>query len=99
VMTTLDRLFKKGLLNRVKRDRAFLYSPAVSPADLENLRAHALITRFLDRPNSTPDVLLSCLIDVMSGYDDALLDSMEEKIKAAKQRLEQQRLETFRKEN
>ena len=27
VMTTLDRLFKKGLLARRKSDRAFIYSP------------------------------------------------------------------------
>ncbi len=30
VMTTLDRLFKKGLLDRQKSERAFLYSPRVS---------------------------------------------------------------------
>ena len=30
VMTTLDRLFKKGLLQREKKDRAFIYS-LISP--------------------------------------------------------------------
>ena len=30
VMTTLDRLFKKGLLNRHRPERAFLYSPRLS---------------------------------------------------------------------
>ena len=90
VMTTLDRLFKKGLLHRVKRDRAFLYSPAVTPNDLESLRARALIDRFFDGTASSPDVLLSCLVDVIGGYDDDLLHSLEEKVKAAKQRLQAQ---------
>ncbi len=30
VMTTLDRLFKKGLLDRRKSERAFFYSPRLS---------------------------------------------------------------------
>ena len=43
VMTTLDRLFKKGLLDRIKSDRAFLYSPALSRADWERKRAGSLV--------------------------------------------------------
>ena len=34
VMTTLDRLYKKGLLERRKEDRAFFYVPRMSRADL-----------------------------------------------------------------
>jgi predicted transcriptional regulator len=34
VMTTLDRLFKKGLLARRKAERAFVYVPRMSRADL-----------------------------------------------------------------
>ena len=34
VMTTLDRLFKKGLLKRRKVDRAFLYSAALTQPEL-----------------------------------------------------------------
>jgi predicted transcriptional regulator len=39
VMTTLDRLFKKGLLDRHKSERAFLYSPRLSSQDWERRRA------------------------------------------------------------
>lgn len=39
VMITLDRLFKKGLLLREKRDRAFLYTPALTPDALEHSQA------------------------------------------------------------
>src|SRR5882724_10658512 len=35
LMTTLDRLFKKKLLTRRKDGRAFFYSAAVSPDELE----------------------------------------------------------------
>ncbi len=91
VMTTLDRLFKKGLLRRVKQDRAFLYSPAVSPSDVESLRARTLLDRFFDGSSSSPDVLLSCLIDVIGSYDDDLLRSLESKVKAAKRQLEAQK--------
>ncbi len=31
VMTTLDRLYKKGLLSRETTERAFLYSPKLTP--------------------------------------------------------------------
>ena len=36
VMTTLDRLFKKGLLGRRKSDRAFLYLPSLSRREWEH---------------------------------------------------------------
>jgi predicted transcriptional regulator len=99
VMTTLDRLFKKGLLHRVKQDRAFLYSPALSPTDLENLRARALVERFFAGTPSDPDILLSCLVDVIGRYDDDLLKSLEEKVREAKLRRDDTPLLTSRKEN
>src|ERR1700733_1056037 len=34
VMTTLDRLFRKGLLHREKQSRAFIYSAVLSPKDV-----------------------------------------------------------------
>src|SRR5690349_15967243 len=39
VMTTLDRLYKKGLLNRRKWERAFLYSPRWTRTEWDRLRA------------------------------------------------------------
>jgi predicted transcriptional regulator len=37
LMTTLDRLHKKGLLRRRKEGRAFVYAPSVSPEQLHQL--------------------------------------------------------------
>src|SRR3979409_1864264 len=36
LMTTLDRLYKKKLLERRKDGRAFLYSPSLSPEEFEH---------------------------------------------------------------
>ena len=47
VMTTLDRLFKKGLLARRKSDRAFFYSPALNRAEWEHKRAGDFVAGFL----------------------------------------------------
>lgn len=86
VMTTLDRLFKKGLLHRVKRDRAFLYSPAATSVEVESQRARALICGFFEGKGSNADVLLSCLVDAIGRYDDEMLQRMEDKIRVAKLR-------------
>src|SRR5258708_16846846 len=50
VMTTLDRLFKKGLLTRRKSERAFLYSPLLSRPKWEQKRAGDLIACILAGP-------------------------------------------------
>jgi predicted transcriptional regulator len=85
VMTTLDRLFKKGLLFREKRDRAFLYTPAITPDDLENNRASAFVHRFFAGSATNDDVLLSCLVNALQSYDTSLLHQLEEKVRMARQ--------------
>src|SRR5277367_2108872 len=44
VMTTLERLFKKGLLERRKLGRAFLYTPGLTRVEWEQRRAGNLIS-------------------------------------------------------
>lgn len=81
VMTTLDRLFKKGLLDRCKSDRAFLYSPRLSSQDWERRRAGDLVAGFLAGPEPSRDLLLSSLVDAVGQHDALLLDELEEKIR------------------
>jgi predicted transcriptional regulator len=88
VMTTLDRLYKKRLLLREKRDRAFVYRPAVSRSDLERGRAGALVRGFFSRSAMNRDALLSYLVDAVQSYDDRLLQRLEEEVRAAKIRNE-----------
>jgi predicted transcriptional regulator len=86
VMTTLDRLFKKGLLRREKRERAFIYSTALTRREVEGQRAADLIRRFFSDSGERPELLLSCLVDAVEGYDTALLDQLESRIQAARAR-------------
>src|SRR5882762_3976091 len=50
VMTTLDRLYKKGLLERRMPERAFLYSTGMSREEWERSRAGSLVAGFLAGP-------------------------------------------------
>lgn len=84
VMTTLDRLYRKRLLERRKQNRAFLYSLALSARDLEGRRAAQLIRRFFSESDARPEILVSCLVDAVHGYDIDLLDQLEASIRDAR---------------
>ena len=81
VMTTLDRLFKKGLLERVRDGRAYRYRAAYTRQDVENAVASGLLRALLgtDRGGARP--LLSNLVDVIGERDRALLEELEELVK------------------
>jgi predicted transcriptional regulator len=87
VMTTLDRLFKKGLLERHKSDRAFLYSPHLSRQEWERKRAGSLVAGFLSGPGPSRELLLSCLLDAVGEHDARLLDELEKKIRSRRKEL------------
>jgi predicted transcriptional regulator len=90
VMTTLDRLFKKGMLERRKSDRAFLYSPRLSRRDWERERAGQLVAGFLAGPKQSGELLISCFLDEV-GRDAGLLDELERKIKIKRKELERRK--------
>jgi predicted transcriptional regulator len=81
VMTTLDRLFKKGILERRKADRAFFYSPLLNRPEWESKRAGDLVADFLSVAEPSRDLLISCLVEAVGHHDEALLDELEAKIK------------------
>ena len=89
VMTTLDRLFKKGLLNRHKCERAFLYSPRLSRSEWEHRRAGELVAGFLAVPRPSRELLISCLVEAVGQHDETLLDESEEKIRIKRKELYQ----------
>ncbi|HTV16116.1 MAG TPA: BlaI/MecI/CopY family transcriptional regulator [Acidobacteriaceae bacterium] len=84
VMTTLDRLFRKGLLRREKCSRAFFYSAVLSAKDVEGRRASDLIRRFFKESDMQDDVLVSCLVDAVHGYDTELLDQLDAAVRSAR---------------
>lgn len=93
VMTTLDRLYKKGLLDRHKSERAFRYVPKLTKAEWERKRAGDWFTRFLAGSPRSGDLLISCLVDVFGEQDSALLDELERKISLKREQLKSERSE------
>ncbi len=87
IMTTLDRLFKKGLLERKKSRRAFLYSQALSREQWELQRVGSLLAGLLKGSQSAPELLLSSLIDMVGERDAQLLIHLEEKVRNKRKEL------------
>jgi predicted transcriptional regulator len=82
VMTTLDRLYKKGMLERRVTARAYSYWPRWSRQEWDQKRAGDMVTGFLAGPQpSSGSLLISCLVEALGQYDLALLDEMERKIR------------------
>ena len=74
IMTTMDRLFKKGLLTRVPDGRAFRYSPRYSAEELERAEAMGGIRRLLGSQNAS--LHLSYFVQAVSAQDARLLDEL-----------------------
>jgi len=89
VMTTLDRLFKKGLLVRRKEDRAFLYSACLSRREWEHKRASHLVSTLLAHREHSSDLLISSLVDAVGEQDAALLDELERRIREKRREMEE----------
>ncbi len=89
LMTTLDRLHKKGILNRRKEGRAFLYSPRISRKQLEQGIASDLIDSLLARNAGEAAPLLSCFVDVVSEKDRSLLDELERLVREKRRTLKE----------
>ena len=80
LMTTLDRLHRKGVLSRVKQSRAFLYAPHETRERFQAARASGNLTPLLsDRQGA--GALLSFFVDAVGDHDQALLDELERLIR------------------
>ncbi len=85
IMTTLDRLHKKGLLNREPDGRAFRYSPAQSEQEFNG----AIVRHAIQNLLNTGDrgVPLSFLVEAISEHDRKLLDELERQIERKRREL------------
>lgn len=77
IMTTLDRLYKKGFLTRRKHGRAFIYAARLSPEELERGLAEDVISTLLDTATERVAPVLACIVDAVSDRDRLLLDDLE----------------------
>lgn len=81
VMTTMDRLYKKGLLSRKKVGRAFVYRATATRREVEGAVAAELVQNLLRGGEGEPLPILSSLVDAVSDRDRALLDELERLIR------------------
>src|SRR2546428_2638042 len=87
LMTTLDRLYKKNLLNRRKDGRAFLYTPALSPEEFEHGIKEDVIDGLLGHGSERVEPVLACIVDTVSERDRELLDELDRLVKEKKREL------------
>ena len=94
VMTTLDRLFKKGLLDRAEEGRAFRYSARCAPADIPRLVAVTRMRRWIEAaaPSGLP---LSCFVEAVSDHDVKLLDELRDLVESRRVKLKKQKEKRF----
>lgn len=87
VMTTLDRLYKKGFLDRRKEQRAFIYSAQMSRDELHLGVTEAMIGGLMDIAAGKTEPVLACIVDAVSSKDKELLDDLERLVKEKKAEL------------
>ena len=87
LMTTLDRLYKKKLLDRRKDGRAFLYSPALSREEFEHGIREDVIDGLLGHGAEGIEPVLACIVDTVSDRDRELLDELDRLIKEKRREL------------
>ena len=87
LMTTLDRLYKKRLLDRRKDGRAFHYSPSVSREEFEHGIREDVIDGLLDGGAEGIEPVLACIVDTVSERDRQLLDELDRLVKEKKREL------------
>lgn len=88
IMTTLDRLYKKGYLDRKKAGRAFSYTPRMSPEELRVGIAGDVIVGLIDGATKNVEPVLACIVDAVSDRDRELLDELERLVKEKKASLD-----------
>jgi predicted transcriptional regulator len=77
LMTTLDRLYKKQLLDRVAEGRAFRYTPRQTKEELQRVAAVEGIRQLLSSGESS-SLPLSYLVEALSEHDAQLLDELQQ---------------------
>src|SRR4051794_2187366 len=85
LMTTLDRLHKKGILTREVEGRAFRYFPAQSEADFNGAFIRSAMQQIL---GSSSALNVSQLVEAISEHDRGLLDELQREIQRKRRELD-----------
>jgi len=89
VMTTLDRLYKKGVLDRRRAGRAFRYSAALTREQLRASIAGSVLAGLLRSRDAASAPILSNLIDSVgdAAHGEELLQRLEELVRDKRRQL------------
>jgi predicted transcriptional regulator len=82
VLTTLDRMHRKGYLTREKQGKAFLYSPRYTREEFEHRLAQEVLGALLSQ---FTEPAISAFVDLV-GKDAGKLDQLEEIIREKRRR-------------
>lgn len=88
IMTTLDRLYKKGFLDRRKEGRAFFYTPRFTLGELERGMTEDVMDNLLSVGTGQVEPVLACIVDAVSDHDRDLLDELARLVQAKQLELE-----------
>lgn len=86
LMTTLDRLYRKGVLVRRRHGRAFAYEPRCSREQLMSEMVSGRVADLL-AASGAGTAILSTLVDAVGRKDAALLDELDALIQAERERI------------
>ncbi len=87
LMTTMERLHRKGVLERRKDGRAFLYRPVSSRQEMESGYAARTLEPLLRGVGAQP--ILSYFVDEVSRQDERLLDELERLVRKKRRQQEE----------
>ena len=80
IMTTLERLFRKGLVSRRKEGRAFRYAPCTSREQFTASMVHRWLDRLVGRGPVRP--LLASLVDALEEHEADALPELQRLVEA-----------------
>lgn len=86
VMTTLTRLYTRGLATRTRVDRKFVYSARVDNVELDYLLAHRVLSYLLEiQTNSkAPELVSFYILKNLFQHDPKLFDAVVRVVKSRK---------------
>jgi predicted transcriptional regulator len=89
VMTTLDRLYKKGLLTRRRAGKAYVYAAKLTEKEYRaRVAQHLIDLAWHDGKHRS--AVLSCFVDVVSEADGQMLHKLDQLVKAKRRAQRQQ---------
>ena len=77
VLTTLDRMYRKGYLTREKQAKAFVYSPSYTRSEFGRTMTQEVLGALIGHSTETA---VSTFVDLI-GNDPSALDQLEAKIR------------------